>query len=712
MISSLAALGFWGHAAAGFLFAALAIWLYQQYGSRNRQQMMLIAALGVTSLWAITTIAIGPASLAASIFETLRNMGWLGFLYALLRGSGANDQPRTIIMIYGALMLALLCQLLVDGAISYAVEHLEYAPLASVAQQSARLIRMLFAIGALVLVHNLYIGTAPDARWGLSLPMAALAAMWTYDLNLYTIGYIAEAQQHELIAMRGLGMALLVPVIATGSRRNSNWRIRLSRSVTFQSVSLIAIGLYLLAMILLATAIQLVGGDYARMTQITLIFAMSLAAMIFMPSGRFRALLNVFIAKHFFQHRYDYRSEWMRFADTIGFPSQEADPFHERVIKSLADIFDSPAGLLLTRDDESRLVLQARWNWPTADVPTYAGNSHTIPFFENSAHILVMDDVRNGSDSRCDPRAIPQWLFDELRAWAVVPLVHFGRLAGIAVLARPPISRGLDWEDLDMMRVVGRQLASYLAEATSQQALAENRQFEQFNRRFAFVMHDIKNLVSQLSILSRNAEKHATNPEWQADMIATLKSSVDKMNDMLKRLSQHSQSRNSKIEPLDVEKMVSSVIHGKRLVYPIEADLAPGMFAMADAARLETILNHLLQNAIEATTDGSPIRITASRQGNEIAIRISDQGCGMTEAFVANQLFKPFESTKDGGFGIGAYEARALAQSMGGNLRVDSRVGRGTRMTLLLALAHDQNNAEISKQTDAAERDGSMDEAA
>jgi putative PEP-CTERM system histidine kinase len=269
------------------------------------------------------------------------------------------------------------------------------------------------------------------------------------------------------------------------------------------------------------------------------------------------------------------------------------------------------------------------------------------------------------------------------------------------VLARPPITRELDWEDLDMMRVVGRQLASYLAEATSQQALAENRQFEQFNRRFAFVMHDIKNLVSQLSILSRNAQKHASNPEFQADMVETLKSSVDKMNDLLKRLSQHSQTRNAHIAPLDVEGIVTQVIHGKRLIYPIETDIAPGMMAAADAARVETILNHLVQNAIEATEDGSPVRISASRQGNEIAIRVSDNGCGMTEAFVANQLFKPFESTKEGGFGIGAYEARALAVSLGGNLRVDSRLGKGTRMTLLLPAASDEDMERTSGESAA-----------
>lgn len=701
MTGVFADIGFWGHGLVGFLYAALSIWLFQHYGTGNRQRNWLIAALATTAILGMTIFMFGPASLPAMLAETARNFVWLAFLYALHRSVETDAQPRTTTLTYAVLLLVLLLQPAFDFAVQYANGHPGFATSAAAIEQSSQLLRMIFAIGAVVLVHNLYTGAAPDARWGVSLPMAALAAMWMYDLNLYTIAYLSETRALELMATRGPAMALLAPVFVLAAKRNSNWRLKLSRSVTFRSVSLIAIGGYLTGMVLLTTALQLVGGTYIRLAQITLVFVMSLAALMYLPSGRFRAWLNVVIAKHFFQHRYDYRSEWMRFADTIGFPSRDAAPFHERVIKSLADIFESPAGLLMTRDDENRLVVQARWNWPTADIPTYAGNSHTIPFFEGSGHILLMDSVREGSDVRCDPRAVPQWLFDETRAWAVVPLVHFGRLTGVAVLARPPIRRDLDWEDLDMMRVVGRQLASYLAEATSQQALTESRQFEQFNRRFAFVMHDIKNLVSQLSILSRNAEKHASNPAFQADMVETLKSSVDKMNDLLKRLSQHSQPRTVQIEPLDIGKTIATVMHGKRLIYPIETDIADDIFANADAARIETILNHLVQNAIEATSDGSPVRISASRQGNEIAIRVTDTGCGMTEAFMANQLFKPFESTKEGGFGIGAYEARALAQSIGGNLRVDSRVGKGTRMTLLLPAIHVET-ADVDDNIDQA----------
>jgi putative PEP-CTERM system histidine kinase len=684
MTPFLSQISFIGFAAVGFLYACLAIWIFHKHEGVSRQHAILISALALTAVWGGVSAFFGEQHILSFTLETMRNVAWIAFLFFLLRSGEGKQQPRTINIIYAVLFLVLLCQPAIE-VLSMGLGWISVG--SNAAQQSALLLRMIFAVGALVLVHNLYTVSAPEARWGISLPMAALAAMWTFDLNLYTISYLTDEEPVELISTRGIAMSLLAPVFGMASRRNSSWRLRLSRSVAFQSISLLAIGGYLLAMILLATAVQLVGGTYARLTQITLIFGMSTAALLILPSGRFKAWLNVVIAKNFFKHRYDYRSEWMRFADTIGFPSKEAAPFNERVIKSLADIFDSPGGLLMIPDEQGRLTLQARWNWATADVPTNCVTSQTMPFFESTGHILSMEEVRAGLDDRCDPRAIPQWLYDEKNAWAVVPLVHFGKLAGLAVLSQPRLHRKLDWEDLDMLRVVGRQVASYLAEASSHEALAEARQFDQFNRRFAFVMHDIKNLVSQLSILARNAEKHANNPEFQLDMVETLRSSVGKMNELLARLSQHNKSRHASPEPIDIGEAVVKAIHTKRLIYPIESKLENGLMAVADPARLETIIGHLMQNAIEATSDGSPVKITCRVQGSDVAIGISDTGTGMSADFIANQLFKPFVSTKQDGFGIGAYEARALAQSMGGQLRVESRVGKGTNFILLLPVA-------------------------
>ena len=683
MPEPLLSVALWGHFIAGCAYTALAVWLVHKYSGNSRPQILLIGAMSFTAIWAFSATFVSPFSFIAQLAETARNLAWLGFMFTVLRNNNGTQQ-RSINWIYAALTFVLLLQPILDFVVhSVATE----TPGAIYALQTSVLLRMIFGAGALVLVHNLYSVSAPETRWGISLPMAALAAMWTFDLNLYTISYLTSELSPELISTRGIFMALLAPVFVIANNRNSQWRIQFSRSVAFQSASIFVIGAYLIAMVLLATAMEMIGGTYVRLAQVTLIFGMSVAALLILPSGPFKAWLNVVLVKNFFQHRYDYRSEWMRFADTIGFPSPDAAPFYERVIKSLADIFESPGGLIFVPDDEGRLTLQARWNWSTAQVPSRCVTSQTMPFFESTGHIVALDDVRAGQDDRCDPRAVPQWLFEEHQAWALVPLVHFGKLAGLAVLSRPRLPRKLDWEDLDMLRTVGRQVASYLAEASSQRALAENRQFEQFNRRFAFVMHDIKNLVSQLSILERNAGRHADNPEFQADMVDTLRSSVGKMNELLARLSQHNKAKLNVPMPVDVSEVVMNALRGSRLVYPIETRLASNLFAIADATRVDTIIGHLVQNAIEASTDGAPIKITSRAQENQVAITITDLGMGMTDSFIADQLFKPFVSTKPDGFGIGAYEARALALSMGGSLRVSSRPGKGTAFKLMLPAA-------------------------
>ena len=125
---------------------------------------------------------------------------------------------------------------------------------------------------------------------------------------------------------------------------------------------------------------------------------------------------------------------------------------------------------------------------------------------------------------------------DVTRAWLIVPLVHHERLFGIMMLGRSRSAREVNWEDYDILKTVGRQAASYLAQEETSKALAEARQFEAFNKRFAFVVHDIKNLVSQLSLILSNAARHRANKAFQDDMIETVRQSVEKMNRMLKQL--------------------------------------------------------------------------------------------------------------------------------------------------------------------------------
>lgn len=678
----LALVGLWSHALAALLYSGLTAWQLRRRG--DAAQPLLAAGLAATALWAAASAAFGPDAEASRLVESVRNIAWLGFMLILLRRGGGQRTNTGIALVHGALLFVLAVQIGLDLLPRQFVGSPRIVEAMIVGGIG---LRMVVAVGALVLVHNLYTIAAPDARWGIRLAVVALAAMWAYDLNLYTVAYLTERWSLELFAIRGLTMALLVPLFAVAMRRNVEWRMRVSRRVTFSSLMLLAIGVYLVAMVAITRLILLIGGDYARVAQVTVVFGMSVAALVMLPSGRFRAWAKVKIAKHFFRHRYDYRAEWLRFTDTLGVPHEDADALDVRVVKAIADITESPGGLLLLPDESGGFACAARWNWNTADVP--GTPDHAIAaMFGDDGRIVAFDALRRPGAPGAD--RMPGWIVELARAWAAVPLLHLDRLVGIVILERPRVDRGLDWEDFDLLRVAGRQVASYLAEARGQEALSDARRFDEFNRRFAFIIHDIKNLVSQLGLLARNAERHADNPAFRADMIATLNDSTAKMNDLLARLSQHHHGRAEEPRAVALGALVDAVIARRRRLHPIRRDGDRELMGIADPQRLEQALAHLVQNAIDASAPDAPVWITIEARDGCAAIAVLDHGRGMSAEFVRTRLFKPFASTKEGGFGIGAFEARSLIAAMGGRIEVETREGEGTRFTILLPLASEE----------------------
>ena len=189
--------------------------------------------------------------------------------------------------------------------------------------------------------------------------------------------------------------------------------------------------------------------------------------------------------------------------------------------------------------------------------------------------------------------------------------------------------------------------------------------------------------MSQLSLLARNAERHADNPDFRADMVATLQSSVGKMNDLLTRLAPRSSSRVQRVDAQPLRPILATAIAARRRDRDVQLLGDAGLSARVDPDALEQAVSHLLQNALDASS-GTPVTVRVAGHSGSVAISIADKGIGMDGDFIRNRLFQPFASTKSGGFGVGAFEARALIMAMGGRLDVDSRPGRGTTFTITL----------------------------
>ncbi|WP_265561715.1 XrtA/PEP-CTERM system histidine kinase PrsK [Sphingomicrobium arenosum] len=676
------------HYLAAVLFGLLVAWQLHR-GPRSTGQRSLVGAFALTSLWAWLE-AVRPGTMLTDLAEVLRNLVWIGLLHSLATSGAPDQRQKGLKLVYASVAAVLGMQLVVLMVGPLAPEDVDVAAVAT----TQNLLSILAAAGGLVLVHNFYGQAEPGSRSTMRYAMIALAWIWLYDLNFYTIGYLSDRLGAPIGDWRGLAVAAAAPLFALGAKAEGAWRFRMSRAATFQSLSLLGICAYFAVMAVLASVMRSDGGELAGGVAVTLLTVLIVGAMAILPSSRARAWAKVKIAKHFFEHRYDYRTEWLRFTETIGGDEGERGPLGARTVRAFAEILDAPGGVLLVRDDHSGLRAGGVWNWnarlvdPPASIFSDEAEGRFWDHVVADARILELNGLREGwSDPRDRVAGPPDWLLERREASVAIPLIADRQLVGLVLLAQPDFQRPLDWEDFDLLRTAGRQAASALAEKVSQDALAKAQRFEEFNRRFAFIMHDIKNLVSQLSLLSRNAERHADNPEFRADMVATLKSSVSKMNDLLARLAPQGARRDKQARATRLDDILSFAIAAKRADHDVRLDGACDRWAVADAASLEQAIGHLVQNAIDASAKDRPVRVRIDGDERDVVISITDRGHGMDPEFVRTRLFEPFASTKDDGFGIGAYEARALILAMGGRLDVESRPDEGTTFTIRLAAA-------------------------
>ncbi|WP_235536335.1 MULTISPECIES: XrtA/PEP-CTERM system histidine kinase PrsK [unclassified Sphingomonas] len=668
----------WGHALAAFMFAALVGWQATvRTGGARRVALTLACAL--TATWCALVARYGAGGMSSSVAKSLADIAWLGFLFALQPPVAAGRRRPVILAIY-----ALLVVLIVAAIV---IKLLPLAFFGSPRIQAGlfltgQSLRIASAVGGLCLLHNLYTAASPEARFGLGSPMLALAVMWTFDLNFATVAYLINGWPTGLFGLRGIVMVLIAPLLVTVSRLATLDRMRVSRAAGFQTITLVLSGAYLAVMVLAVRLLSVVG-SIDLLPQLTVAAFFALFALSLFPSTRYRQRLKKTLGRQLFQHRYDYRLEWRRFTETVGQPGDAAPPLAERTVKAIADIFDCPGGLLMLRGPDGGLEASARWNWRDLDPPVAAAGAGLAQHLQGGG-VVELERLRRGEEP-AGLALIPEWMVAEEQAWVLVPLIHFDRLVGAVLLERPREPRLLDDEDHDLLRVAGRQVASYLAEARGQEALSDARRFDEFNRRFAFIMHDIKNLVSQLSLLARNAERHADKPEFRADMVDTLRNSVGKMNDLLARLSQHHRSKPDAPAPHSLRALVEEVVRDRSAGHAVRITGRDDVMATVDPDRFEQALGHLVQNAIDAG-GGDPVEVGVGLRGLEAVVEVADRGCGMSSEFIRTRLFHPFSSTKDGGFGIGAYEARAIVTGMGGRLEVQSREGEGSRFAIVLPL--------------------------
>jgi putative PEP-CTERM system histidine kinase len=699
----------YGLAAAGFLVLTLLLAISWE---GRAQGVRLIAACGVTALWA-ALFAGGSQFFAISgafvlLAEFLRYGAWFVVLTGLANSAGV---ARTLARV--AHLAWLGCVAFLFAAPLLSRFGLQLPDVAGVLSHAGLLLSLL----GLILLEQLYRNAREGGRFALKFFVIALGVMFVYDLFLYSQAQLVRGIDAATWAARGLVILLMVPLIAISARRNPHWSLNVfvSRHVVFYTTSFMAVGAYLLLMSFGGYLIRLYGGTWGRAAQLVFFAGAGVLLLILMASGAMRRRLRVFLNKHFYRNKYDYRIEWLRFIQTLSAPEEGVDT-RDNAVRAIAQIISSPGGVLFLQSDETG-EFRVSATWPPGDFtearrfPVLAPQEELTTFLQRFQWVIDLRELRETPDAYQN-MTLPAFLQNAGRYRLVVPLAHVDELIGFALLASPPEPFKPNYEDRDLLKTVGRHVAVHLAQFEADKRLAESRQFEAYHRLTAFVMHDLKNLAAQLSLIVTNAEKHKRNPAFVDDAIATIANSTGRMQRLIEQLQRRevqSLKRRVRLDEVARQACERCAIRDPVPTCPTGDEV---IWIEADPDRLTMILEHVIRNAQDATGDGGTVSVAVGYGGGaatgdtadtnrlrvpSAVLTVTDTGAGMSREFIQERLFKPFDTTKGSkGMGIGAYQVREYVQSLGGRVDVVSEIGKGTQVTLRIPLAAPPDEDAIS----------------
>lgn len=673
--------GVWGFylLAAGYLLLTALLFTAPLATSAARLIRLLA---GLVVLWGLANVALYQGGdwldlRAVLTLETARNLALQLMLLALLWSGLCWQRLRAepLLWLVVALSLLVLLPLWGFGLASSGSRGLVFGGLLS------QILLALFLIE-----QNFRLLPANERRAFLPL-MIAVGVVLVFDFVIYAEGLLLLQLNPAFWSARGFIWCLAVPGLLLTARRLPGLSVRVfvSRQVVYHSTLLLVAGGYLLVMAAAGYYIRYFGGDWGRLLQtVFLAAALLLLAAIFF-SEPFRRKIKVFIFKHFYANRYDYRVEWLKL-NAILQQRQADESVHALALRAMTTVANAPCGQLFSRQGDNLVVRATMGEGCQQPLPN--GERRALLQFCEREHWIV--DV---AELQAHPARYRHLSFDGAASLACglalwVPIYDAGRVIGMFALGRYSEAPAINFEDRDLFNTVASQLATYLQLEEANEALSEARQFDAFNRMSAFLLHDLKNIVAQLNLIVINARHHKHNPEFIDDSLETLSNAVARMQRIMQQLKKSHNQPSQPLARISLAQLASAAVAAQQHLQPQPLlQLEQDSELLADGERLQVVIANLIQNAQEATANDHQVRVRVAREGEQALLAIRDEGCGMSAQFIRERLFKPFDTTKgNAGMGIGAYEARQLVLAMGGQFEVESREGEGTCITLRLPM--------------------------
>jgi putative PEP-CTERM system histidine kinase len=675
-------LGFISYLASGilFLFVLVIYFVGFQQGGKGRPFLLLIAA---TLIWsALLTLSQIEASSAFEMVIVSELIRYFTWFYVLQSAAGLyRERPFKLnitlaLSPLNILLLFVVC-LITLGLNSFLVQFFDITN-ASFIQFSWLL---LFSIIGLVLVEQLFRNTTASSRWLVSFLCLSAGAIFIYDFFVFSNALLIGTLDYEFWSARGLVNVFIIPTLLIAATRNpvlaSN--IHISRQFVYHSATLLAAGVYLVVMSILGYYVKETGGEWGKVLQVVFLFGSLLLLIVLFFSPNIKARVKRYLS-HSFRNKYDYREEWNRFSRTLLTHDPELS-LYKRALQAISQIVDAEGAELWVKDNK-HYVYKAAWGGRSEPGSSESFDSELIRIIQEKRQLITRADFIEWNEEKEKAR---HWFIQSKTSWLIVPLWVNSELFGFVHLRESIFDSKLDIEDIDLLNTIAHHISLALFLKETDTALQQAQKFTDMNQMTAFLVHDLKTVLSQLSLLVENSETHKHNPAFVDDMIKTVGHTTQKMHRLMQLLKNPGQKKDISAQAfLDTLKIILDSFQHNPVQPTIINQKHLNPLVEANQDQLYAAIKNIVQNAVESCDKNGVVKIELdSIKNRKLRINITDNGKGMTQDFISERLFRPFDSTKGvSGMGMGVYQSREFFRSIDGDLSVHSEVNVGTQFAI------------------------------
>lgn len=545
---------------------------------------------------------------------------------------------------------------------------------------------LVLTVVLLALVEAIY-RQAGIQKWQFKPLVIAVAGSVLFDFYLLAEAALLGEVNRQTWQARGYVHVMMLPFLVVAVKRIKSWGINVyvSRDIVLQSSMVLGAGIYLCMLAVVGYYLSYFGGDWTTLLQVVFVVSGCVVLSLLMFSNSLRRKSKVFIEKHFFANTFDYRLKWVELSTQLKQIEIVDQNAPQVCLQAWCKAIGYSHGALIKyAPDYTPLLL--------AHTPAFQLTPQllvlTQAYQHEFSHKYWLLDFSDKQDENVH-KLLKQAGLAQANSFLLVPIQQHNRLWGCCLLkAEVNEKLKLNWELRDYMSAVSEQISSYLFMSEASKQLSENAQFVAFSRMSAFVVHDLKNIKAQIDMLLKNAQKHRHNPEFVDDAFTTIEAMQQRLQNMLSQLTNKQSVADTSVR-VKVGTMLNNLIsqrcqaHTPQPTLQIKQDCE----LLIDAERFTNVVFHLVDNAQQATPSDGSVSVTLDCDENFMQLEISDTGCGMSEEFVRDRLFKPFDTTKgNAGMGIGAYDAQNFIVANGGRLTVQSKLDIGSTFTIRLPL--------------------------